>query len=67
MHPSQQKNEKKNNPETQELEDSTTDDYICDRCTNNGKTLFNVSVVRCGYVCSKCEKVLPEVIHHVRK
>jgi len=45
----------------QELEDSDTDEYVCDRCTDSVEDLIQCK--RCEmWLCSKCETVPPEVI-----
>ena len=65
--PSKEKNEKKNKPiylYTQELEDSTTCYYVCDRCTDNVEDLVQCECCEM-WLCSKCKKVPLKVIHHV--
>ena len=65
--PPKEKNEKKNKPnysDTRELEDTATHYYICDRCTDYVEDLIQCE--RCEmWLCAKCEKVPPELIHHV--
>ena len=65
--PSKEKNEKKNksyHSDTQELEDTAAHYDISDRCTDYVEDLIQCEHCEM-WLCSKCEKVPPELIHHV--